>query len=196
MSNKITLATTWQEARNFAIKNKTRAIYMRNNKHYLFYGNDGREVELKDNERVTPDGKIFTIEEPKVDYVQYEGDGDKHDPKYRVMRKATLKNQIQQAKLKNKTICLTISRVDCVVTELSEEFKIPILGGDVDISSRKDPFAFWCPFLTPTAHRCAYPICGDVASSGFKRCGKCKLVRYCSSKCQTAHWKAHKRVCL
>ncbi|KAJ7577495.1 hypothetical protein C8J56DRAFT_899125 [Mycena floridula] len=29
----------------------------------------------------------------------------------------------------------------------------------------------------------------------FKRCGRCKSVRYCSVECQTKNWKEHKKVC-
>jgi hypothetical protein len=32
--------------------------------------------------------------------------------------------------------------------------------------------------------------CGD-----FKRCNRCKQIVYCSRKCQTSHWKKHKKEC-
>ena len=46
--------------------------------------------------------------------------------------------------------------------------------------------------------RCAGPACGRAPSpmEGFKRCGGCKQVMYCSKACQRAHWRAgHKGEC-
>ena len=39
---------------------------------------------------------------------------------------------------------------------------------------------------------CAH--CG-VASGKLLRCGRCKTVQYCGSKCQTKHYPAHKVAC-
>ena len=36
--------------------------------------------------------------------------------------------------------------------------------------------------------------CGKSATT-TKRCGGCKLVRYCSEECQLGDWKEHKKSC-
>lgn len=39
-------------------------------------------------------------------------------------------------------------------------------------------------------------ICANCANPGTKKCSRCKAVRYCSQKCQEAHWKSgHKKKC-
>ncbi|KAG5179172.1 hypothetical protein JKP88DRAFT_247585 [Tribonema minus] len=43
-----------------------------------------------------------------------------------------------------------------------------------------------------TSNRCAARGC-DAA--GTKRCGRCRVVKYCSKTCQAGHWAEHKRVC-
>ena len=40
---------------------------------------------------------------------------------------------------------------------------------------------------------CAAPGCG--ATTGLKRCGGCRAVRYCSVECSQTNWKAHKTEC-
>ncbi|OWM86858.1 hypothetical protein CDL15_Pgr015894 [Punica granatum] len=39
------------------------------------------------------------------------------------------------------------------------------------------------------------PICAVCGNDGPKVCSRCKAVRYCSPKCQAAHWKSHKLKC-
>lgn len=46
-----------------------------------------------------------------------------------------------------------------------------------------------------TSEMCANCSLYEVQNLKFKVCGKCKMTRYCSSKCQKKHWKAHKRYC-
>jgi hypothetical protein len=36
---------------------------------------------------------------------------------------------------------------------------------------------------------------GFKGLSKFDYCGRCRGVGYCSTTCQKAHWKAHKKVC-
>ncbi|TDL24191.1 hypothetical protein BD410DRAFT_838248 [Rickenella mellea] len=43
------------------------------------------------------------------------------------------------------------------------------------------------------AKQCDLQEGGDIAP--FKRCGKCRLTFYCSSDCQKADWKHHKKIC-
>ena len=38
-------------------------------------------------------------------------------------------------------------------------------------------------------------ICGLCRKPSTSRCSNCKLVNYCSEKCQTSHWKLHKSYC-
>ncbi|VDB90041.1 unnamed protein product [Peniophora sp. CBMAI 1063] len=44
---------------------------------------------------------------------------------------------------------------------------------------------------------CGNPGCDheDTSSTPLKACSKCHSIRYCSSACQKAHWKAHKKSC-
>ena len=39
--------------------------------------------------------------------------------------------------------------------------------------------------------------CGQIQGDKckFKRCSGCETVKYCSKKCQQAHWKDHKSIC-
>ena len=37
---------------------------------------------------------------------------------------------------------------------------------------------------------------GSGDHSLFNRCGACKTSRYCSKKCQAAHWPQHKVICM
>jgi len=46
--------------------------------------------------------------------------------------------------------------------------------------------------LAVDSKNCENPTC---ASLGVKNCSRCGLARYCGRDCQTADWKAHKRVC-
>ncbi|KAK4782840.1 hypothetical protein SAY86_007214 [Trapa natans] len=39
------------------------------------------------------------------------------------------------------------------------------------------------------------PLCVTCGSDGPKACSRCKAARYCSQKCQAAHWKTHKLEC-
>ena len=40
-------------------------------------------------------------------------------------------------------------------------------------------------------------ICGKKEDTAFefKRCGRCKIVRYCSPECQKKDWEFHKKSC-
>ena len=44
----------------------------------------------------------------------------------------------------------------------------------------------------PSAPRCA--TC-NMSHESLKKCGGCKMVRYCSNQCQTDDWREHKKVC-
>lgn len=44
----------------------------------------------------------------------------------------------------------------------------------------------------PSAPRCA--TC-NMSHESLKKCGGCKMVRYCSERCQTEDWAEHKHVC-
>jgi hypothetical protein len=55
----------------------------------------------------------------------------------------------------------------------------------------------------PTPCACNNPDCADVSNNSEQQlvngksciCGGCKVARFCSRKCQKAHWKAHRPVC-
>ncbi len=38
---------------------------------------------------------------------------------------------------------------------------------------------------------CCYSSCGNTSASDLKRCGGCREVRYCSSRCQKLDWPSH-----
>lgn len=43
--------------------------------------------------------------------------------------------------------------------------------------------------------RCGHCSKQESACGDFKRCNRCKQIVYCSRKCQTSHWKKHKKEC-
>ena len=49
----------------------------------------------------------------------------------------------------------------------------------------------------PCAHVCCARIVGasEADAPRGKRCGGCRLVRYCGAACQKADWPAHKAAC-
>jgi MYND finger/Ankyrin repeats (3 copies) len=59
-----------------------------------------------------------------------------------------------------------------------------------ELAALFDPGAVQEPF-TP-------PFCASCQKSGVKlrACSKCQAVRYCSTACQRAHWRAHKPACI
>jgi hypothetical protein len=45
------------------------------------------------------------------------------------------------------------------------------------------------------AHR-SFSVCTKCRAPDPKfRCSACKIIRYCSTSCQTSDWAAHKRIC-
>jgi len=61
--------------------------------------------------------------------------------------------------------------------------------------ARKNPLPLKSPSpLSPTAGLNLCEKCGKSATT-TKRCGGCKLVRYCSQECQLQDWRAHKVDC-
>ncbi|KAF8972566.1 hypothetical protein BDZ97DRAFT_1781661 [Flammula alnicola] len=47
----------------------------------------------------------------------------------------------------------------------------------------------------PLAGSCCNCKKDITAKSNLSRCGGCKLVRYCSTECQTSDWTRHKKIC-
>jgi len=45
-----------------------------------------------------------------------------------------------------------------------------------------------------TLYECGNETCTNVGRR-YKKCGKCNVQRYCSKKCQQAHWKKHLPLC-
>ena len=44
--------------------------------------------------------------------------------------------------------------------------------------------------------KCENPTCNNRSGfGGMKRCGRCKMVAYCSVQCQRANWNVHKKYC-
>ena len=60
----------------------------------------------------------------------------------------------------------------------------------LELTALFDPCAVQEPFKPP--------CCSSCQKSGIKlsACSKCHAVRYCSTACQTAHWRAHKPACI
>jgi len=46
----------------------------------------------------------------------------------------------------------------------------------------------------PDANLCAQ--CGGPGQPKLLVCGRCKKIQYCSQKCQKAHWRQHKAICM
>ena len=55
--------------------------------------------------------------------------------------------------------------------------------------------AFGTAQRAPADSACACNRCGKARESGFKKCGGCKAVYYCTQACQKADWKTHKHRC-
>ena len=55
------------------------------------------------------------------------------------------------------------------------------------------PPAATTPARPAAARVCAAHGCG--ATSGLRRCGACRTVRYCSEACSHSHWRQHKAEC-
>ncbi|KAJ7479256.1 hypothetical protein FB451DRAFT_1032218 [Mycena latifolia] len=49
-------------------------------------------------------------------------------------------------------------------------------------------------FGAPSCFKCG-KVREDLDGGELMRCGKCKTAHYCNKKCQTANWKAHKKIC-
>lgn len=47
--------------------------------------------------------------------------------------------------------------------------------------------------MLATVHSPKCEVCGS--KENLRYCQRCKSVRYCGKKCQTAHWKKHKKMC-
>lgn len=56
------------------------------------------------------------------------------------------------------------------------------------------PISFVCLFKPE--NNASKSICGVCGKSSDSLCGKCKLIKYCSTKCQKFHWNFHKKFCL
>jgi hypothetical protein len=117
-----------------------------------------------------------------------------NDPKYNAKRKQRLRETIQSANKDNETACITVSRIDRVVLDLSKEFNIPILKG---VDEPKGKTCFWCPVYFSSNDACCNIDCAMIqADVKHKLCGACRKVKYCSLECQKLDWKNHKPNCI
>jgi hypothetical protein len=67
----------------------------------------------------------------------------------------------------------------------------PRFGTAADVSRIVGAHAEQTAYLEAKTH-CTNP---DCSGAGLKKCTGCKQARYCGSKCQLAHWPAHKADC-
>lgn len=44
-------------------------------------------------------------------------------------------------------------------------------------------------------HTCERPECGTVGRAGFRRCGRCQKVWYCTPACLASDWERHQTAC-
>lgn len=65
-------------------------------------------------------------------------------------------------------------------------------GSDGDVAERNKGQP-QLPSQPPSASACA--ACRGPGKPSLSACSACKVVKYCSSDCQKAHWKVHKRTC-
>ena len=69
---------------------------------------------------------------------------------------------------------------------------LPLQKSFAEISRSEDPTKIYdCSF--------AENVCAECGGSGQPKllvCSRCKKVQYCSQKCQKAHWKQHKAICV
>ena len=68
-----------------------------------------------------------------------------------------------------------------------------LLRGGAD--ARRGCHRFAGPALNRLVESCAGPCARCREATAAKRCGRCKLARYCSAACQRADWPLHKTVC-
>ena len=84
-----------------------------------------------------------------------------------------------------KTIYAFYAKTTDAVALMIADCSLNVTGAIVDLG-----------VMIPFGKRCV--CCGSLAAAGeakFKKC-PCKLVRYCSRRCQLAHWDDHRRACL
>ena len=87
---------------------------------------------------------------------------------------------------------------DGVLLLLNAHSAEPAAGGEAPngaqpaAAAEVPPAAQPAPLL-PAPRVCAAEGCSNA--TGLRRCGGCARVRYCSTDCRDAHWRAHRREC-
>jgi hypothetical protein len=84
--------------------------------------------------------------------------------------------------------------LDALTTEGATAYALSLQAGHQQVTRLLAAAAHSRSMVTQVG---ACAACGANSSAGaaFKKCARCKAVRYCSKDCQRTHWPVHKASC-
>ncbi|KAG0001555.1 hypothetical protein BGZ79_004498 [Entomortierella chlamydospora] len=112
-------------------------------------------------------------------------------------RKARLQDAI--VKSVNQPMPIVVARIDRTITELSDQYNIPIVRkGLFPPQTLSSTIFFFAQDAYPQGFQvCSHPDCclPEKDEVKHKKCSRCKKAVYCSKDCQNDDWKTHKKNC-